>query len=59
MDNNLAIVRELMDELLEWYAEGAMQSHVSHHFELDEVPEAMDVLLSRRSTGEVVINVRT
>lgn len=42
-------------ELFSWYEAGLLKPHVSHALPLEKVAEAMQLLLSRRSTGKVVL----
>ncbi|MEC7657920.1 MAG: zinc-binding dehydrogenase [Pseudomonadota bacterium] len=44
--------------LREIWAKGALKPHISHRFPLAEAGEAMRVLLARKSTGKVVVEVR-
>ena len=43
--------------LLALYEQGRLKPHVSATFPLDQVPQAMQALLSRKTTGKVVITV--
>lgn len=43
--------------LLALYEQGRLKPHVSTTFPLDQVPQAMQALLSRKTTGKVVIKV--
>ena len=43
--------------LLALYQQGRLKPHVSATFPLDQVPQAMQALLSRKTTGKVVITV--
>lgn len=43
--------------LLALYEQGRLRPHVSGTFALDQVPQAMQALLSRKTTGKVVIKV--
>lgn len=52
---NPQVVRDSFDELFGWYDDGLLRPHVSHTFELDEVSDAMQMLLSRKSTGKIVV----
>ncbi len=43
--------------LLALYEQGRLKPHVSSTFALDQVPQAMQALLSRKTTGKVVITI--
>lgn len=51
------IIRESFAALFAWYAEGALRPHISHRFPLARAADAMAMLLSRKSTGKVVLTV--
>jgi NADPH:quinone reductase len=51
--------RRNFEEMLEWYRQGKIRPHVSATFGLERVPDAMQSLLSRRTTGKVVITTDT
>ena len=44
--------------LLGWYAEGSLHPHISHTLPLDALPQALDLLRDRKSTGKVVVQVQ-
>jgi len=46
-------------ELLGWMAAGDLRPHVSHVFDLADVKDGMNMLLSRKSTGKVVLTTGT
>jgi NADPH2:quinone reductase len=46
-------------DLFGWFEEGLLAPHVSHALPLEQVAEAMDLLLTRRSTGKVVVTTGT
>jgi len=50
--------RANFEEMLGWFEEGKIRPHVSATFPLERVPEAMAALLSRSTTGKVVISTR-
>ena len=50
-----AVLRDSFARLFAWWQEGLLKPHVSHRLPLAEVAEAMDLLLTRRSTGKVVL----
>jgi NADPH2:quinone reductase len=50
--------RANFEQMFRWFEEGKIRPHVSATFPLDGVPDAMAALLSRKTTGKVVIAVR-
>ncbi len=58
MKNDPALIRRSFDELLGWYGEGLLVPHISATFDLADVPAAMAMLLSRKSTGKIVLTTR-
>ena len=52
---NPVVIQDSMVELLDWFSAGRLRPHVSHRFNLAEAGEAMKALMSRRSTGKVVL----
>ena len=44
--------------LFGWHAAGRIRPHVSHVLPLERTPEAIGLLLDRRSTGKVVVKIR-
>lgn len=53
--HNPRLIDESFDELFGWYDDGLLRPHVSNTFELDEVADAMQMMLERKSTGKIVI----
>ena len=53
------LIRRSFDELLGWMAAGDLRPHVSHVFDLADVKDGMNMLLSRKSTGKVVLTTGT
>ncbi len=51
-------LRASFAELMGWIEEGSLKPHVSLTFNLDQVKEAYESLLSRKSTGKVVVQIR-
>lgn len=45
-------------QLLDWYAEGALRPHVSDTLPFAALPEALDRLAARASTGKLVISLQ-
>ena len=56
--NKVDVIHEGYAGLREIWAKGALKPHISHRFPLAEASEAMRVLLARKSTGKVVVEVR-
>ena len=52
------VLNNSLRELLRWYEEGTLHPHVSHRLPFDELPQALDLLASRKSTGKVVVVTR-
>ncbi len=53
-----ALVEAEFEELFGWFEQGQLKPHVSHALPLEQVEEAMELLLSRRSTGKVVLTTQ-
>jgi len=51
--------RQNFDTMLKWVATGKLRPHVSLHFPLERGAEALKALMSRVSTGKVVIDVKS
>ncbi len=47
-----------MDELMRWHAEGKIRPHVSATYTLEQVPQALNDMASRKVTGKIVIRTR-
>jgi NADPH2:quinone reductase len=50
-----AVLDASLRQLLAWYAAGGLRPHVSHSLPFEQVPQALDLLAARKSTGKVVI----
>lgn len=50
--------RANFEAMFRWFEAGKLRPPVSRTFPLDEVPQAMDALLTRKATGKLVIRVR-
>ncbi|HSF46852.1 MAG TPA: NADPH:quinone oxidoreductase family protein [Burkholderiales bacterium] len=50
--------RENFDTMLRWFEAGKLRPPVSSTFPLDQIAQAMHTLLSRRSTGKLIITIR-
>jgi NADPH2:quinone reductase len=46
-----------MRQLMGWYQEGKLKPHISETFKLAEAAKAMEVLMNRKSTGKVILEV--
>lgn len=53
------LIERSFNELLGWMAAGDLRPHVSHVFDLADVKDGMNMLLSRKSTGKVVLTTGT
>ncbi|UWQ18919.1 NADPH:quinone oxidoreductase family protein [Jannaschia sp. M317] len=49
------VLTDSIAALFEMHARGDLDPHISHVLPLDQVPEALDLLRTRRSTGKVVV----
>lgn len=49
------LLREQFAELAAWCAEGKLRPLVSHSLPLEEAPAALDLLLTRKATGKVLL----
>lgn len=56
--NDLATLSASFAQLFRWYREGAFRPHVSRLVPLAQVPEALQAIAARKTTGKVVIEVR-
>jgi NADPH2:quinone reductase len=50
-----ALLDDSLRHLLALYAAGGLRPHVSHEIPFGQLPEALDLLRDRRSTGKVVV----
>jgi len=50
--------RSNFEAMLHWFSDGRLRPHISETYPLDQVPAAMNALLSRRTTGKLIITVR-
>ena len=50
-----SVIRKSFDELIRWYGDGLLAPHVSNTFQLEETPDALEMLMARKSTGKVVL----
>jgi NADPH2:quinone reductase len=52
------LLRDSLATLLDWYAQGRLKPHISHHLPLDRLPDGLELLRSRAATGKVVIDIQ-
>ncbi|WP_102109567.1 NADPH:quinone oxidoreductase family protein [Oceaniglobus roseus] len=52
-----SVLTDSLTRLYQWYGEGKLQPHISHHLPLERAAEAMELLRSRKSTGKVVVTM--
>lgn len=50
-----AVLRQSFARLFAWWSDGKLKPHVSHRLPLAAVAEGMELLLTRKSTGKVVL----
>lgn len=58
MKTNPKVVTDSLRALFAMHAAGQIKPHISHVMPFDQVPEALDLLRTRRSTGKVVVRMR-
>ena len=51
------MVRDSFRTLFGWYSEGRLRPHISARFPLEKAPDALALLLQRRSTGKVILTM--
>jgi NADPH2:quinone reductase len=51
------VVTDSLRDLFDWYGQGKLRPHISHHFPLDQTAEALATLKARKSTGKVVVTI--
>ncbi|HJS32020.1 MAG TPA: NADPH:quinone oxidoreductase family protein [Alphaproteobacteria bacterium] len=49
------VVRDSFAKLNDWWRHGKLRPHISHCFDIADVASAMNLLLSRRTTGKIVL----
>ncbi|RDE50995.1 MAG: NADPH:quinone oxidoreductase family protein [Candidatus Accumulibacter meliphilus] len=57
VDLNPAVMTESFQTLIRWYLDGAIKPHVSATYPLEQACEALEQVVSRKSTGKVVITM--
>lgn len=50
-----AVLNQSLATLFNWAAQGQLHPHVSHSLPFEALPEALDLLRSRQSTGKIVL----
>jgi len=55
MKKDPSVIVRSFEELMGWYDEVLLSPHISATFDLEETPAAMEMLLSRKSTGKIVV----
>ncbi|GAB6020967.1 hypothetical protein CHUAL_003608 [Chamberlinius hualienensis] len=56
-DANLEVYREIIEETIAMGGQGLVEPHVSATFKIDQINEAFQYLLERKSTGKVVLTI--
>ena len=51
------MITDSFRELLQWYDSGDLKPHISHTFTLDDITQALATLISRKSTGKIVLKL--
>lgn len=54
---NPAVLQQSWQQLLDWYAEGALSPLISATYPLAQAPAALASIMERRATGKVVVTV--
>lgn len=52
------VLRNSLETLLSWYGTGGLRPHISHVLPFAGLPQALDLLRNRKSTGKVVVRVQ-
>ncbi|OUS07100.1 zinc-binding dehydrogenase [Rhodobacterales bacterium 52_120_T64] len=52
-----SVLTESFTQLFTWYSEGRLKPHVSHVLPLEQANEALQLLIDRKATGKVVVQV--
>lgn len=55
MKFNPAVIVQSLQQLFVWYGQGKLQPHVSHTVPLADAAHALDLLITRKATGKVVV----
>jgi NADPH2:quinone reductase len=54
---NPGVMTESFQTLIQWYLDGAIKPHVSAAYPLEQAVEALNLVVARKSTGKVVLNM--
>ncbi|MBX3060587.1 MAG: NADPH:quinone oxidoreductase family protein [Anaerolineae bacterium] len=52
------VITDSLRTLLAWYAEGKIKPHISQTYPLEQAATALNSLITRQSTGKVVLTIR-
>jgi NADPH:quinone reductase len=52
------VLTDSLATLLGWYIHGGLRPHISHRLPFGQLPQALDLLRDRKSTGKVVISLQ-
>ena len=52
-----SVLTDSFTQLFTWYSEGRLKPHVSHVLPLEKANEALQLLIDRKATGKVVVQV--
>lgn len=52
------VITDSLRTLLAWYAEGKIRPHISRTYPLEQAADALNSLITRQSTGKVVLTIR-
>ncbi|KAK9820930.1 hypothetical protein WJX74_009349 [Apatococcus lobatus] len=55
LQHNPQLLRDSLQELVQWLADGRLQIHVSHRYSLEQATEGFRALLTRKAMGKVLI----
>lgn len=57
MQFNPRALTDSLSVLMDWYTEGRIHPHISHVLPFAQVPEALELLRTRKATGKVVVTL--
>ncbi len=52
-----SVLTDSFAKLFDWHAKGLLKPHVSHELPLERANDALDLLISRKATGKVVVRI--